>query len=240
VWLSIVLLPVTAGVAQVESPWELTLGVDSGQISLRVCGEPLRRVLALVEKESGISFGVAGSVGKEQICGHVQGETWRQLMETLLEGYNKAVVYNDDGTVLRVLVLNHGVTSPQVAVETPIPPVEGVPDAVPPPTLLAEGAAGRSEATPLPASPPGGPPNVPAPVDPSAKGGDEQATSSALLRGFVAPGDLADMKNPPVDEFAAADEMPSANLGQGGEMAEENLPLALSPPPEPNPPEPNR
>ncbi len=233
VLLSMIQLPATAGTAQIAPPPEFAISVDSGLISLRACNEPLWRVLALIEKESGIGLGVEAHVGMERICANEQGETWNQILEALLRGYNKAVVHQVDGTVSRILVLNHGFIGPQVAVKTPMPPAEGVPEAVPPPPdPNPNEAADRSEATRPPADLSGAPPSVAAPVKPSAERRDEVGEPSALLRGLVAPADLAEMESPPEAESAPADKVLASSPGQGGEPAGTSLPAEVSLPAE--------
>lgn len=231
--LSMIFLHAGASAAQVESPSGLAIHVDSRQISLRVCEEPLGKVLAQVEKESGVRVGVAAGVRETLICANVQGETWRQLLKKLLQGYNTAALLRDDGSVARLFVLNQGIANRLVAGPTPVE--EGVPETVPAPDLQGADVADKSHMARPAASPPGAPPSVEAPVDLTAEGVDEPGDTSAFLQGLVPPPDLPDLASPPDYQFSGGGKILASTPAQESETMRENfVPPAVvpSPPPE--------
>lgn len=192
---SLILLHMAAGAAEVEPSSELSIGTDSQQITLSVCGEPLWRVLKGIGKESGVLFGVESHVRNEIVCVNLGGGNWRQLLDQFLQKYNKALVHRDDGSLERVLILNYGDVGSRISPEERIPTVADAPLSVPPPL---PGSAVADTTHPQ-QSWPGAPPMVPGPPDPTAEDSEWRIEDSVFLRGLIPPPDGDELASPPED-----------------------------------------
>jgi len=211
---------------------DIALRANPGLITLSACGQPLWRVLDRLQRESGVKFGVEAHIRNEPVCANLQGEDWRQLLEQLLQGYNKVVVHKDDGAIARVLILNHGDAVPQVAAADPKPAMEKAPEAVPQPDPPAPGA--KASAPSPPVSWPGAPPVVSVPIDPAEEGSEESAEPSVFLRGQVAPPDLAELESPPDEGPAQLDEISTLSAGQQSTTSPADRPPEAASPPDPS------
>lgn len=199
--MSLVFLHLAAGAAQVEPSSELTISTESQKIALSVCGQPLWRVLKGIEKESGVVFGVEGHIRNEIVCVNLRGENWRQLLDQLLQEYNKALVHRDDGSLQRVLILNHKNPGSPISPEVRLPTLADAPQTVPSP-LLESAVADATHPQP---SWPGVPPVVPGPPDSTAEDSDGTAGDSVFLRGLIPPPDMDELPSPPEDGLLQSD-----------------------------------
>jgi hypothetical protein len=86
----------------------LLIDVEHAGIRIDVAGHPLWVVADALQSRSGIRFDVEARVRNESVNGVAEGGSWSQVVATLLDGYNRIVVSRDDGTIERVLILNHG------------------------------------------------------------------------------------------------------------------------------------
>ncbi len=184
-------LMLATAVAGAHANDEIAIFADSRQVKVNVCEEPLGRLLEQVEAQSGIVLRAEAQVQSERVCVDIQGASWREVLEQLFQGYNKAIVYGDDGSMQRMILLNHATRAPEAAelrsrgaATTPL-------DVTQPKSDDAAAEDRLSDYRPL------APPQVALPDGPARGDVDELAPPTAFLRGLIAPPDPPELASPP-------------------------------------------
>ncbi|WP_139052735.1 hypothetical protein [Thiocapsa marina] len=156
------------------SDTRLLIDVAPAGIRIDVAARPLWAVAEALQSRSGIRVDVEARVRNDSIDGVVEAESWPQILEKLLDRYNKVVVSRDDGSIERVLILNHGSDEAPAFAAEPASQGDGVPPRVPLPPGET-GVTGEptvdppdawTETTPA-ASDPDGPAEMPQPPEPA-------------------------------------------------------------------------
>lgn len=211
------------GKTEVNLPADITITADQQGIRLAACEKPLWLLLERIEEKSGVRIGVEGHVGNQPVCVDIGAETWSQLLDVLLKAYDKIVVHEADGSVSRVLVLNHG-----------NPNAQGVTSSATGGPTAQAGSSGDRQGDKVahqgkagaPRAPTLIPADVPPPPDPALSGSEGP---SVFLRGLTAPPDTTDLPSPPVELYGAGG---GQNLGRergSVTVAAEHPPLAVPP-----------
>jgi hypothetical protein len=75
-------------------------------ISLDTGGKPLREVLQQVTQASGIHFRVSEKLAEMKINKRVEAQNWKEVVQQLLDNYNRLDLSGSDGNLKKVFVLS--------------------------------------------------------------------------------------------------------------------------------------
>ena len=73
--------------------------------SIKVINEPLPNVLQKITKSSGIQFKVSDTLMEERVSAKIQGDSWDEVANKLLDNFNLVELRDGKGSLIKVYVL---------------------------------------------------------------------------------------------------------------------------------------
>ena len=102
---------------------EITLETTENEYRLSVDNQPLSSVLSTISSDSGITFSVPEHIGAESITIDIVAEDWQGVAKQLLRPYNTALLWDKNGKLHHVRLLEQGQQN-SVVIETSNPLVQ--------------------------------------------------------------------------------------------------------------------
>ena len=87
---------------------EITLETTENEYRLSVDNQPLSSVLSTISSDSGITFSVPEHIGAESITIDIVAEDWQGVAKQLLRPYNTALLWDKNGKLHHVRLLEQG------------------------------------------------------------------------------------------------------------------------------------